>query len=61
VVALVPAALVGGGVYLLAGLVPALIVGGVIVAPVAAAAAGAGGAFRSSVWTLHFLQQGEAA
>jgi len=56
VVAVIPAALVGGGVYLVAGVMPAAIVGGLVILPVAALAAGAGGAFKSSLWTLHFLQ-----
>ncbi|MDF1561823.1 MAG: hypothetical protein P1V51_02195 [Deltaproteobacteria bacterium] len=61
VVALIPAALVGGLVYLAAGLIPAAIVGGLVVLPVGLAASGAGGAFRSSIWTLHFLGQEQSA
>ncbi len=60
VVALVPAALIGGGVYLVAGVFPAAITGGLLLLPVAIVAAGAGGAFRSSVWTLHFLETQKA-
>ncbi|MFH2006955.1 MAG: hypothetical protein ABI333_10260 [bacterium] len=51
----VPAALVGGAVYFAAGTVPALIVGGVLAAPFVIAVIGATGTFRSSVWTLGFI------
>lgn len=55
--ALVPAALAGGGVYFAAGLVPAIVTGAVLGVPVALAAAAALGAFRSSVWTLGYLSE----
>ncbi len=50
-----PFAALGLGIYFAAGLVPALVVGGVLVAPVAAIIAGSVGAYRSSLWTLGFL------
>lgn len=50
-----PIAAVGLGIYFLAGLVPALVVGGVLVAPVATIVVGSVGAYRSSLWTLGFL------
>jgi hypothetical protein len=55
-VCILPALLLGGGVYLLWGLVPALVAGGVLALPVALAVTGAIGVFRSSVWTLHFME-----
>lgn len=55
-----PIAALGLGVYFLAGLVPALVVGGVLLAPVAVLVAGSVGAYRSSVWTLGFLDGREA-
>ena len=55
VVVMIPAALVGGLVYLVAGLVPSLVTGGALAAPLVVAVMGATGAFRSSVWTLGFI------
>ncbi len=51
-----PIAALGFGIYFLAGLVPALVVGGVLFAPVAVLVAGSVGAYRSSLWTLGFLE-----
>jgi hypothetical protein len=56
-----PIAALGLGVYFLAGLVPALVVGGVLVLPVALVVAGSVGAYRSSLWTLGFLDGRGAA
>ena len=56
VVGLLPGVAVGGLVWLAAGTLPALVVGGAIGLPLAVAAVGAGGTFRSSVWTLAFLE-----
>ncbi len=53
-----PAALVGFGVYLAAGLVPALVVGAALLIPFAIAIAGARGVYRSSLWTLGWLEEG---
>jgi len=54
-VGLVVSAALGGLVYLAAGLVAALVVGGVVLLPVLIALLGAVGTYRSSVWTLGFL------
>lgn len=61
VCALVPAALVGLGVYAAAGLIPALVVGGILALPLVLVATGITGAFSSAVWTLGFLEQHEGA
>ena len=58
---LIPGALVGGIVYLAAGLIPALVAFGVLGVPVVIAVVGATGAFRSSVWTLGFIHERTAA
>ena len=53
---LIPAAVVGGLTYAAFGLVPAIVAAAVLAAPVVAAALGALGAFRSTLWTLGFLE-----
>ncbi|MHB8872292.1 MAG: hypothetical protein ACYC8T_01265 [Myxococcaceae bacterium] len=60
---LVPVAGLGLLVYLAAGLVPAIAVAAALVLPVALTVMGALGTFRSSVWTLGFIdgRAGEAA
>lgn len=59
-VALVPAAVVAGVCYLAAGEIAAIIGGGAIMIPVALASLGALGTYRSSVWTLGYLQARQA-
>ncbi len=54
-VVLVPVALVAGLAYLIGGLVPAAVVGGIIAIPLLTLVVGASGTFRSSVWTLGFI------
>jgi hypothetical protein len=61
VVALVPATLVGVAIYFSAGLIPALVGGGLLALPCLIPIVGATGAFRSSVWTLGFLREHEAS
>ncbi len=61
VVALLPAAAIGVGVYFLAGLVPALVVALVLLLPVLVPLAGITGAYGSAVWTLGFLDEQRAA
>lgn len=56
-VAALVALAIGFVVYLAAGLVPALIVGGSLLLPVAVAVAGARGTFRSSLWTIGWLDE----
>ena len=55
-VCLLPGALIGALVYFVGGMVPGLVAFGIVSVPLAAAALGATGAFRSTVWTLGFLQ-----
>lgn len=50
-----PAAAVGGVAYLVGGLVPALVAGGIVAVPLALALTGALGTFESGVWTHGFL------
>lgn len=58
-VAVVPAALVGLAVYLAAGsVIPAAVTAAVLIVPLAVAVTGARGMFRSSVWTLAWLEAG---
>ena len=52
---LIPAGLLAGLAYLIGGLVPAAVVGGVIAIPLIILVVGAMGTFRSSVWTLGFI------
>jgi len=52
---MIPAALLAGLAYLIGGLVPAAVVGGVIAIPLVIVVMGATGTFRSSVWTLGFI------
>lgn len=48
---------VGFGVYALAGLVPGVVVGALLVLPVALMVVGARGTFRSRLWTVAFLEE----
>jgi hypothetical protein len=57
-ICLVPSALVGGLLYLLAGLPAAIAAGVAIFAPCAFAVTGAKGTFRSGLWTLGYLEGG---
>jgi hypothetical protein len=57
----VPAALIGGLLYLLAGLVPAIVVGAALLIPGVFCALGFQGTYRSSVWTLAYLEAADAA
>lgn len=50
-VAAIPGVVVGGAVFLLAGLGPAFIAGTVVSLPLFLAAIGASGCFRSAIWT----------
>lgn len=52
---LIPAALLAGLAYLIGGLMPAAVLGGVIAIPLIILVVGASGTFRSSVWTLGFI------
>jgi hypothetical protein len=52
---LLVAAALGGLVYLIGGAAAGLIAGGVLIVPAGIAVAGALGAYRSSVWTLGYL------
>jgi hypothetical protein len=54
-VVVLPAAAIGGAVYFLAGLIPAVIVGAVLAAPFVTAVVGATGAFVSALWTVAYL------
>jgi hypothetical protein len=56
VAALLIAAIVGVPVFLAFGIVPAAITAGVVVAPFGAMLLGAIGTYRSSIWTLAYLQ-----
>jgi hypothetical protein len=57
-----PGALVGVGLWLATGaVVPAAAIGAALALPPALAALGASGAFRSTLWTLGFLESREAA
>lgn len=42
---------IGGATYAVAGLVPAVVVGAIVLAPIALALTGARGTFRSALWT----------
>ncbi len=53
--ALVPAALIGLGLYLAGGWVPAVVVAGVLAVPLLLVVSGATGAYNSAVWTLGVL------
>jgi hypothetical protein len=55
-VVVLPAAAIGVAVYFLAGLVPALITGGVLAVPFVTAVVGATGAFQSALWTVAYLE-----
>jgi hypothetical protein len=57
---LIPAALIGGGVYLVAGLLPAIIAGTALMIPGALCALGFQGTYRSGVWTLGYLEASES-
>lgn len=52
----VPVALIGLGVYLAAGVVPAVITAAVLMVPLAACLVGALGTYRSGVWTHGYLE-----
>jgi hypothetical protein len=52
-----PIAAIGGLVYLAAGLVPAAVTAGVLLAPVVVCLTGALGAYRSSIWTHAYLEE----
>ena len=52
---MIPAALLAGLAYLIGGLVPAAVVGGGVAIPLIILVVGAVGTFRSSVWTLGFI------
>lgn len=54
---ILPAAALGIGIYSFAGLLPAAISAGVFVLPFAALIVGATGTYRSSLWTLGFLEE----
>jgi hypothetical protein len=54
-VVVLPAAAVGLVAYFVAGLVPAVILGGVLAAPFVTAVVGATGAFNSTLWTVAYL------
>ena len=54
---LIVGGLVGGALYLAAGLLPALVALGVVAAPAALVVGGVTGAFSSSVWTHGFLEE----
>lgn len=56
VMVVVPALALGGAGYLAGGVIPAVAAGAVVVLPVAVALAGALGTYRSSVWTLGYLE-----
>jgi hypothetical protein len=53
---ILPVVALGAALYFTVGLVPAIVVGAALLVPVALAAGGALGTFRSSVWTLGFLE-----
>lgn len=53
--ALIPAALLAGLAYLLGGVIAAAVVGGIVALPLMTIVMGATGTFRSSVWTLGFI------
>jgi hypothetical protein len=55
-VACLPAAVVGLALYFTAGLVPAAVAGGLLALPAIVLVRGATGTFRSSVWTLGFME-----
>ncbi len=56
VLALIPVVVIGLGVYFTSGLVPAAVAGGALALPLMACVAGAAGTYRSSVWTLGYLE-----
>jgi hypothetical protein len=56
-VALIPAAILAGIGWLMGGMVPAIVLGGIVALPCGALALGALGTFRSAVWTLGFMDQ----
>jgi len=58
---LIPTALLAGLAYLIGGIVPAAILGGLIGLPLLTLVVGATGTFRSSVWTLGFIDNHYAA
>jgi len=60
-VAMIPGALLGGLTYLVAGMVPGVVVFALFAAPLAAMVVGALGTFRSSIWTLGFMDHHYAA
>lgn len=55
-----PLVAIGFGIYFAAGLVPAVVVGALLVAPVGAVVAGSVGAYRSSLWTIGYLESRQA-
>jgi len=59
VVAIVPVALLGVGLFAVAGVVPAVVVCGVVLLPVIGVLTAMLGTFRSSVWTLGYVTQVE--
>jgi hypothetical protein len=54
-IVLIPAALVAGLGYLIGGVIPAAVLGGLVGIPLITLVMGATGTFRSSVWTLGFI------
>ena len=56
VLIVVPAFLLGGAGYMAGGIIPAVTAGAALALPVAVALAGALGTYRSSVWTLGYLE-----
>ncbi len=56
VMVLLPALALGGAGYVAGGVVPAVAAGALLVLPVAVALAGALGTYRSSVWTIGYLE-----
>lgn len=59
VVAIVPVAILGVGLFAVAGVVPAIVVCGVVLLPVIGVLTAMLGTFRSSVWTLGYVTQVE--
>jgi hypothetical protein len=57
ILALLPVAALAGAVYFTAGMVPAMVVGGLLALPIAFAMAGTLGAYRSSVWTVGYIEE----
>lgn len=54
---LLTAGLLGGFTYLLGGVVPALVAGGLVAVPLVLAMSGITGAYGSSLWTLGYIEE----